>query len=191
MQPEPTLEYRALRRAYEWGRLRSSVLRALVPTVAIAVIAGAITGVHALAWLPVTLTAWVVAYWRGGAVLRGSFFGLVAGAITYALPMTILRPCCSPAKMMMAGADCCTMPGACLGAGAAIGFALAVFVPAGAGRWRTAGGMAIGISSVAILRCSTLFLGEATGLLGGLLAGLAAASLARTILARATTRAPR
>lgn len=190
MQPETTLEYRSVRRAYEWGRVRSSALRALVPTIAIAVVAGSITGMPALAWLPVTFAAWVFAYWRGGVLLRGAFFGLVAGAITYALPMTVLRPCCSTAKMMMAGADCCTMPAACLGAGAAIGFALAVFVPAGAGRWRTAGGMGVGVASVAILRCSTLFLGEATGLLGGLLAGLAAASMARAILAR-STRAPR
>ena len=117
-------------------------------------------------------------------MLRGSLFGLVAGAVTYALPMTILRPCCSPEKMMVAGADCCTMPGACVGAGAAIGFALAAFVPASAARWRTAAGMGLGVASVAILRCSTLFLSEAGGLLGGLVGGVIVAAAARSVLAQ-------
>ena len=89
---------------------------------------------------------------------------------------------------MVAGADCCTMPSACVGAGAAIGFMLAAFVPASHARWRTAAGMGVGVASVAILRCSTLFLSEAGGLLGGLVAGVMAAAAARSVLAQ---RAPR
>ena len=71
-----------------------------------------------------------------------------------------------------------------IGAGALIGFVLAAFVPLGPARVRTAVGMALGIASVAILRCSTLFIGEAIGLLGGLLAGVAAAALAQSVLRR-------
>lgn len=145
----------------------------------------AFSGVTALAWLPVTLGTWVFAYWRGGAILRGARSGLVAGVVTYALPMTILRPCCSPEKMMSAGMDCCTMPGACLGAGALVGLVLASFVPLGPSPWRVVSGMTIGVASIAILRCSTLFLGESVGLLGGLLAGILVLSLVRGVLSRA------
>jgi hypothetical protein len=174
------------RRAYEIGRLRVSLVRAAFVTVPLAVVALIVTGAPALVWLPVTFASWVLAQWRGGPVLRGTFFGLVAGIVTYALPLSILRPCCSPERMaaLAPGADCCTMPGACLGAGALIGFALAAFVPLGAARVRTAAGMGLGIVSVAILRCSTLFLGEALGLLGGLLAGVVAAALAQAFVRR-------
>lgn len=184
MQPEPL----RLRRAYELGRLRVSAIRATLITAPIALVAGLVTGAPALVWIPVTFAAWLLAQWRGGPLLRGTFFGLVAGIVTYALPLSILRPCCSPERMaaLPPGADCCTMPGACLGAGALIGFVLAAFVPLGPARVRTATGMALGVASVAILRCSTLFIGEAFGLLGGLVAGVAAAALAQAMLRRRT-----
>jgi hypothetical protein len=186
MQAELHVEYTRARRAYEWGRLRTSLRRAAMVFVPVAVVALLTTGRSAVAWLPVTFVAWVIAHWRGGPLLRGAFFGLVGGAVTYALPMTVLRPCCS-ADAMKAGMECCTMPGACLAAGAFVGFALAAFVPSGSARWRTAGGMALGVASVAILRCATLFAGEAVGLVGGLAAGLLAATLARRVLARRST----
>lgn len=189
MQPELlSTEYRAARRAYEWGRLRWSLLRAMAVVFVVAIVVYTFSGVTALSWLPVTLGAWVFAYWRGGSILRGALSGLVAGAVTYALPMTILRPCCSPEKMMNAGMDCCTMPSACLGAGALVGLVLASFVPLGPSPWRVAFGMALGVASIAILRCSTLFFGESLGLLVGLLAGIVALSLARGVHGRASTR---
>jgi hypothetical protein len=189
MQVEPAaeiLEVRQVRRAYEWGRLRTSLRRSLAVVVPVAVIATAVTGREALLWIPVTLAVWVLAHWRGGPLLRGAFFGLAGGAITYVLPMSVLRPCCTPEAMaaMTPGSDCCTMPGACLGAGALVGFALAAFVPAGSARWRTTAGIALGVASVAILKCATLFAGEAVGLVGGILAGVAAASLARAVVGR-------
>jgi hypothetical protein len=184
MQPE-SLRFR---RAYELGRLRVSAMRAALVTAPIALVAGIVTGAPALVWIPVTFAVWMLAQWRGGPILRGTFFGLLAGIVTYALPLSILRPCCSPERMaqLAPGADCCTMPGACLGAGALIGFVLAAFVPLGPARVRTAVGMALGIASVAILRCSTLFVGEAFGLLGGLVAGVAGAALAQSVLRRRT-----
>ena len=184
MQPEPL----RLRRAYELGRLRVSAVRAALVTAPIALVAGIVTGAPALVWIPVTFAAWMLAQWRGGPLLRGTFFGLVAGIVTYALPLSILRPCCSPERMaaLPPGAACCTMPGACLGAGALVGFVLAAFVPLGPARVRTAAGMALGVASVAILRCSTLFIGEAFGLLGGVVAGVAAAALAQAMLRRRT-----
>jgi len=176
------------RRAYEWGRLRASLPRSLYVVVPVGVVAYVVTGASSLVWLPVTFAAWLLAHWRGGPLLRGAFFGLAGGAITYALPMTLLRPCCSP-ELMMAGKDCCTQPSACVGAGALLGLALAAFVPLGTARVRTATGMVLGVSSVAVLRCSTLFAAEAGGLIAGLAAGVIAATLARMLLGRTTTAA--
>lgn len=187
MQVELTDEYRRVRRAYEWGRARVSVRRALFVFLPVAVIASIVTGRAALSWLPVTLMAWVFAHWRGGPLLKGAWHGLIGGAVTYVLPMSILRPCCTPEAMRAAadaGRDCCTMPAACLGVGALLGLALAAFVPATSARWRTAAGMAIGVASVAILRCATLFAGEALGLVGGLVVGVLAATTARLVLTR-------
>ena len=77
------------------------------------------------------------------------------------------------------------MPGACLAAGALVGALLATVVPFGRSSWwRTALGVALGMTSVAVLKCSTLLYGEAFGLVGGLVAGLAAATAARAVIAR-------
>jgi hypothetical protein len=77
------------------------------------------------------------------------------------------------------------MPGACLGAGALVGVVLAVAVPFGKTTWwRTALGMVLGMSSVAVLKCTTLFAGEAFGLVGGLMAGIVAVAAARLVLGR-------
>jgi hypothetical protein len=179
-------EFSQARRAYELGRLRSSTWRALAVAFAIAVLGVATTGWSSLAALPATFAVWVFAYWRGAVLLRGALYGLAGGIVTSLLPMSILRPCC--ATGMPPGADCCTMPGACLAAGAVVGVALAIVVPfAKRSSWRTALGVTLGMTSVAVLKCATLFAGEAIGLLGGLLIGVAAASAARSFLARRAT----
>ena len=85
----------------------------------------------------------------------------------------------------MNGADCCTMPGACFAAGGVVGVLMAVFVPLRRDAWwRTATGMVMGVASVAILKCATLFVGEAVGLVGGIAAGLMAASAAKSLVGR-------
>ncbi len=176
------IEYRAARRAYELGRLRTSLWWAAAISTPIAAAGWLVSGRSSLVWLPVTLLVWIVACWRGGALLRGAFHGLLGGVVTFALPMSILRPCCTP-EAMMSGADCCTMPGACLAAGGVVGVILAAFVPLGRGSWwRTATGMVLGVASVAIFKCATLFAGEAIGLVGGIAAGLLAACAARSLV---------
>jgi hypothetical protein len=183
------MEADALRamRAYEWGRVETSARRAAILMVPIAGLTWLLSGTHALVWLPLTLAAWVIAYWRGEAVLRGAWLGLLAGAATFALPMSILRPCCV-GRVMEAGASCCTMPGMCLGAGAVVGLLLATLVPVTRESWaKVAFGMALGAASVAALRCSSLFFGEALGLVGGLLVGLSVASAAKAFLRRNAT----
>ena len=85
---------------------------------------------------------------------------------------------------MAAGMECCRNPSACLTVGAFLGTVLAAFVPSGPERWRTAVGIAVGVASVAILRCSTLFVAEALGLVGGLVAGVLIATLTRTFMVR-------
>lgn len=179
------LEYTQARRAYEFGRLRTSLRRALFVVAPIVLVTSVVSG-RTAAWLPVTLAAWVVTHWRGAAVLRGASLGLLGGAVMYALPLSILRPFCSP-EAMAKGAACGTNPGACIAAGAAVGLALALSLPVGRARWSATGGMALGVTSMAVLRCSTLFAGEAFGLLGGLAAGALAATMARAVFARRAT----
>lgn len=184
MLVEGTLSYRRARRAYELGRLRSSFEKALVFTLLVALLGWSTTGVSSLRWLPITFGVWVLAHWVGQSVQRGAFYGLLGGVVTHCLPMSILRPCCD--MNAMPGADCCTMPGACLLAGAAVGVALAAVVPFGrASWWQTAAGMVAGLTSVAVLKCATLFTGEAIGLVVGLVGGLLLASAARSRLVTA------
>lgn len=188
MRVETTAEYRSLRRAFELGRLRAAARATPLVLAPVALLALTISGRPALSWLPVTAALWLFAFWRGHAVLRGAFRGLVGGVVTYALPLTVLRPCCTPEAMKAAaalGADCCTMPSACLGVGALVGAIFGALVPAGASRWQTAGGIALGVASVAVLRCSTLFVGEALGLVGGIAAGVLAGAFARRLAPRA------
>jgi hypothetical protein len=78
------------------------------------------------------------------------------------------------------------MPQACTAVGALLGLSLALLVPRAPRTHRVtvAMGMALGVGSVAVLRCGALFFGEAAGLLGGLMAGIVAASLARAWIDR-------
>lgn len=187
MSANVTSDFVRARRAYEFGRLRLSAWRALLISVAIALLGVATTGLSSLEAVPVTFAIWGLVYWRGDVLLRGALYGLAGGIVTSLLPLSILRPCCVAG--MPPGADCCTMPGACLAAGAVVGIALAGMVPfAKKSWWRTALGVTLGMTSVAVLKCATLFAGEALGLIGGLVVGVAAVSAARSVLSkRATT----
>ena len=83
------------------------------------------------------------------------------------------------------------MPSVCWVTGGALGLALSLVLPKDAAgkRWEAALGMLLGVTSITVVRCSALFLAEAAGLLGGLLAGVVAASLARALLDRARVTA--
>jgi hypothetical protein len=193
MSTEADANYQAARRAYELGRLRSGAWQAALITTVVAAFGVLTSGSAALMVLPITAAAWLLAFWRGDAFLRGAVHGLMGGLLTSLLPMSVLRPCCAAgaAKVVVSGATCCTMPGACLGAGAVVGLVLATVVPFGkAAWWKTATGVSLGVASVAILKCTTLFAGEAFGLVGGLLAGVAAATAAKAVAQRRLTRAP-
>lgn len=175
-----------MRRAYELGRLRTSLLRATLVTVPIAIVAAIVVGPHALAWLPITLAVWVVAFWRGGAVQRGAMFGAIGGLATMLLPLSILRPCCDGMTVM--NGDCCTRPECCLLSGAVIGVLLAMVVPVGKSSWwKTAGGLVLGVASMAMLRCSTLYLGEAIGLVGGVIGGAMIVSCVKGVYSKVTS----
>jgi hypothetical protein len=172
--------YRAARRAYEMGRLRRGAGRALVVAALAASCTAVVLGWRSLVWLPVTVVTWSFIEWRGAWLREGARRGLLAGMASLFLPLSVLRPCCSSGVM---AADCCAtaMPSTCAGAGALLGVSLALLLPRAprAQRLETAFGMALGTAAVAALRCGPLLLGEAVGLLGGLMAGVAAASLAR------------
>jgi len=183
MSVEMTASYRATRRAYELGRLRIALVRALWVALPIAGLGLCTSGRSVLLVLPLTLAVWVFTHFRGDELLRGAWYGLAGGLVTALLPMSVLRPCCDMSAAP--GAACCTMPGACLGAGALVGIMLAAAVPLGkASWWRTACGIALGMASVAIVKCATLFAGEAVGLVGGLAAGVFVVAAAKVVLAR-------
>jgi hypothetical protein len=175
--------YRATRRAYELGRLAMAVRRAGFFTLGVAVMSAALCGRESLVWLPVTFTVVALTEWRGGLLVKGARRGLFAGVASMVLPLSLLRPCCGlDAKAM--GTTCCTMPSVCWAAGGAVGLAVALLMPvAPAGRRSEAAlGLVLGVTSVALVRCSMLFVGEAAGLLGGMAAGIVASSLARAWL---------
>jgi hypothetical protein len=178
--------HRAARWQYELGRLRDAVIRGAVVVVLAAVVARFAIGKSALVWLPLTFAVAVLTEWQGRAWMKGARRGLGAGFVTLLLPLSILRPCCAADRAVAVSASCCTMPAVCWVAGGALGLALSLVLPKDAAgrRWEAALGMLLGVTSITAMRCSALFLAEAAGLLGGLLAGVVAASLARALLDR-------
>lgn len=196
-------ELRLARRAYELGRVRYAAMAALFVTAAVGGAAYLATGPRVLAWLPLTFALWSLAAWRGGALQRGARLGLLGGAVTMVLPMSMLRPCCRAmdgagamhaggtmdmGSTMAAAQDGCTMPLACFAPGAVVGVFVALLAPANlAPKWKAAAGMGLGLAAVAVSKCAVLFVGEALGLMGGLALGVTVASAARALLQR---RAP-
>ncbi len=175
--------YRMTRREYEWGRLQRALQHAALATLLVGGITWALVGRNGLSFLPLAFLTTLFAEWRGMFLMAGARRGLVAGLAAMLLPLSVLRPCCGmDAKAM--GIDCCVMPSACWAAGAGVGLVMAVFLPrAPEGRRLEATlGMLAGVLSVAVLRCSPLFLGEALGLLGGVSAGVVVAACARARL---------
>lgn len=180
MENEHPVGFRAARRAYELGRLRVSLLHGMAGSALAAGVAAASVGWRALVWVPLTLLVWTAVEWRGTWLMRGARRGFWAGLVTLLLPLSVLRPCCRPG-MDISSDTCCTMPEVCVAVGAFVGLSLAVLVPKAPNGHRviTAVGMGLGVLAVAALRCAPLLLGEAAGLLGGLLAGVFAANIAR------------
>lgn len=172
------------RRAYEWGRARLAVMSAALVTFIVAILTVLAGETSMLAWLPVTFVVWVALVVVGKEWLEGGRFGVLAGAATLVLPMSILRPCCKPGMdMATMGADCCTRPELCIASGAGLGLLLALALPSGPGSLpKRVVGAAAGVIAVASLRCSALFWGEALGLVAGIGAGLLVASAARGLV---------
>jgi hypothetical protein len=182
--------YRAARWRYELGRLRDAAVRAAAVVLLAAVVAGFAIGTGALAWLPLTFAVVVFTEWYGRVWMKAARRGVAAGFIALLVPLSILRPCCASDRAAALSATCCTMPSVCWVAGGVLGLALSVVLPKDARgrRGEAALGMLLGVTSITVMRCSGLFLPEAMGLLGGLLASVVAASLARAVLDR--TRLP-
>lgn len=179
--------YRAARSQYELGRLKDAMARAAVVVLLAAVVSGFAIGKAALVWLPLTFAVVVFTEWQGRIWMKAARRGTVAGIVAVLLPLSILRPCCASNPTAALSATCCTMPSICWFAGGALGVALSLALPKDAAghRWEAALGMLLGVTSITVMRCSALFLAEAAGLLGGLLAGVVAASLARALVDRA------
>jgi len=165
------------RLAYELGRLRAALLRAALLAAAAAAVGSWLVDTRAWLWAPFTFVVWTLLGWRGGALLTGATYGLAAGAVTCLLPLSLLRPCCRAGMVDMAAT--CTMPGMCVMAGALVAVPLAALVMRRCGTRprEAAAGMALGVLSIATVKCSALFLGEALGLLGGVALGIAATAV--------------
>jgi len=178
--------YRAARRQYELGRLRDAAMRAAVLVLLAAALTSALVGRSALVWLPLMFGVSVLMEWLGRFWMKGARRGFAAGLVALVVPLSILRPCCAADRMASLSGACCTMPSICWATGGALGLALSLMLPkeATGHRWQTALAMLVGVTSVTIVRCSALFFAEAAGLLGGLLAGVVAASFARALLDR-------
>jgi hypothetical protein len=159
------------RRAYEFGRMRMAAQWALTLTLVAASIA-LLLDERPWLKLPFAFALWFAVYYRGRDLLTGARLGVVAGLLTSLWPMAWLRPCCAPGATVT-----CTMPGMCVLGGAAIGLALAWFMPRSGNRLESAAGMALGALSLVWLKCSLLFWGEALGLVSGLLVAIAAMAL--------------
>jgi hypothetical protein len=173
LQVDHVLMKRA-RAAYELGRVKIGALRAAWLTLCVAGLGTFLIDARAGFWAPLTFALWTALWWRGGALLRSGYYGLAAGALTFLLPLSLLRPCC---RAGMEG-PVCTMPEMCVLAGALVGLPLAVVgLRRARGRLLEAAlGMGLGVISLATVKCHALFVGEALGLLGGLALGIAAAS---------------
>ena len=178
--------YSAARRQYELGRLRIAVVRATVLVLFAAALTSALVGRAALVWLPFMFGVSVFTEWLGQWWMKGARRGFAAGFVALVVPLSILRPCCAGDRAMALSTSCCTMPSICWVTGGALGLALSLVLPKDVAkhRWQAALATLLGVTSVTVVRCSGLFFAEAAGLLGGLLAGVVAASLARALLDR-------
>lgn len=170
--------------------MRATFVRAAAIVATAGAVAAFVVGRRSLVWLPLSLLVWVFIEWRGAWLMHGARRGLLAGVASLFLPLSVLRPCCG-IDMDMSSGQCCTMPQACVAVGALLGLSLALLVPHAPSEHRvtTAIGMALGVGSVAALRCGPLLLGESAGLIGGLVTGVVAASLARAWIDRGRTGA--
>jgi hypothetical protein len=170
---------RRARHAYERGMLRLGLTRGAIVTCLVGVLSAAgIASLPSIGWLVPVFAVWTFVGWRGALVWRGAVSGLGAGLLALALPLSLLRPCCAS---MMSATDC-SAPQVCIGAGAALGLVAVLSLPRlrTTGEWvRASGGALIGVASLVACRCLGLFVGEAVGLAGGLLAGAVTISMAR------------
>jgi hypothetical protein len=174
------------RRAYELGRLRAAARGALLVATVCALLGSLLLGRAALVWAPLTFLLWLWLGFRGGPLLRGARYGLLAGGLTLLLPMSLLRPCCRFDETGMAS---CTMPEMCVALGVLVGLPLSVLLLSRREPQRLVAslGMWLGVLSAASFKCSALFAGEALGLLGGLALGVLTANAVSMLGARTRT----
>jgi len=159
----------------------------VVCTAALVGLSVVVRGPASAAVAPLLFVLVLVSEHRGTSFGQGVRRGVVLGLGTWLLPMSVLRPCCANMDPATLVGPCCTMPGCCFAAGAAVGLFAAFLAPRGrhpGDLWGVVG-MAGGVLGVTALRCAGLFMGEAAGLLCGVAVAAAMVAGARAALARA------
>jgi hypothetical protein len=164
-----------VRRAYECARARSGIFRGTLVASVVATIAVWKLDPTSAPLALIALTVVAAAEWRGGAAGSGMRVGLGGGFLALLAPNAVLRPCCAAHAGLAAACDCGMMSSSCWMAGALIGLIVGVLLPRArqARHLESLAGGVLAAVSVAAVRCAGLFLGEALGLLGGIIVGVA------------------
>lgn len=173
------------RRAYEAARLRRGLVRGAAFGALLGIVSSVALGLGALAWLPVFIGVWTLLEWRGDGFLRGGRVGALFGALLAIVPSGLFMTSCRIGCTLASGV-CCSTSRACAGIGGLVGLGVAALLarlPAGK-RVQTTFGATAGLIATSIPRCSGLMLGEAFGLVVGLLVGTVAAGLACAVVDR-------
>lgn len=164
-----------VRGAYERARARNGIFRGVLIAALVATTAVWKQDPMSAPLALIVLGVVAAAEWRGGAAASGIRVGLGGGFLALLAPNSVLRPCCAAHAGLAAACDCGMMSSSCWTAGALIGLIVGVLLPRArrARHLESAAGGVLAAVSVAAVRCAGLFLGEALGLLGGIIMGVA------------------
>ena len=163
---------RRVRRAYEVAHLLAAV-RGLALAVAVVVLALGFHQTASATWLVVGALALTLAVlgWRGGALRRGAFSGVIAGLPPLVMPTFVFAlsggahcTSCQPEAMLP-----CTL--ACLGSSAVVGVLVGQRASSDPAPQRYAIAAITTAALTGLLGCGTTGLGGAVGIVVGLVAG--------------------
>lgn len=170
--PPPGGVLRRVRRAYEVAHLAAAARGVAIAAVALAVALG-LHRASSATWLVAGMLAAALAVlgWRGGALRRGAFSGVLAGLPPLVVPSVVFAlsggghcTSCEPRSMLA-----CTL--ACFGTGALVGILVGYHAISDAVPRRYAVAAIATAALTGLLGCGTTGLGGALGIVIGVVAG--------------------